>query len=298
MIQHRALVRHLLKTVPDDRIRNRCALMNTRIRCAEVEARKSGALQGPRAQEPWQITIPTRIGWFSKIIECKTMSKSLGRNKTSKSNNLNRPEQLANVNMNANPAQSFMARKVLRPNTKIMGCYILLWISEKWGEGSFSSRPNCKTLPSRGGPSERQVRDPIMGDPDHSSMSKGLTVAMLKDSYSLLQHHSQHLAASSVFGNQLINTILTHGPQSTTHSAGTNQTGAACCEPSTPGDSWRSIDLCKSSVQFKKEVWALRLKQRTHNWHPSCLIKGKSTGMNPPSQDLALNRSLCKQNGI
>lgn len=84
----------------------------------------------------------------------------------------------------------------MRPNTKVMGCHILLWISEKRGEGSLTSRPNCKTLPSRGGPSEKQVRDPIMGDPDPNSMSKGLTVVMLKDSYSLLQHHSQHLAAS------------------------------------------------------------------------------------------------------
>lgn len=48
MIQHRGLVRHLLKELPDDRIRNKGALMNTKIRCAKVESRESGALQGPR----------------------------------------------------------------------------------------------------------------------------------------------------------------------------------------------------------------------------------------------------------
>lgn len=46
MIQRRVLVRHLLKKIPDEElIRNRCALMNTGIRCAEEEARESGALQ-------------------------------------------------------------------------------------------------------------------------------------------------------------------------------------------------------------------------------------------------------------
>lgn len=175
----------------------------------------------------------------------------------------------------------------------------MFYFTEKRGEGSFTSRPNCKTLPSRGGPSERQVlswETLIITPWAKASPSWCLKIVIV---CSNITHNTwQPPNSTSLFGNQLINTILTHGPESTTHSTGTNQTGAACCEPSTPGDSWRSIDLCKSSVQFKKEVWALRLKQRTHNWHPSCLIKGKSTGMNPPSQDLALNRSLCKQNVI
>lgn len=72
------------------------------------------------------------------------------------------------------------ARKVLRTNTKVIGCHSLLWISEKRGEGSLTSRPKCRTLSSRGEPFERQVRVPIIGDPDHNPMSKGLTVSMLK----------------------------------------------------------------------------------------------------------------------
>lgn len=102
---------------------------------------------------------------------------------TSKSNKLNHPED---VNMSANPAQSCMARQVLRTNTKVIGRPILLWISEKRGQRSLTSRPKCRTLPSRGGPSERQVCVPIMGDPDHNPLSKGLTVLMLKGIYRYL----------------------------------------------------------------------------------------------------------------
>lgn len=47
MIQCQARIRYLHRKVPDDEIRNRCALMGTGIRCAEVESQENGALQGP-----------------------------------------------------------------------------------------------------------------------------------------------------------------------------------------------------------------------------------------------------------
>ncbi|KAI9538493.1 hypothetical protein NQZ68_014254, partial [Dissostichus eleginoides] len=56
-----------------------------------------------------------------------------------------------------------------------------------------------------------------------------------------------------------------------------------------------SVRIDSSSVQFKGEVWELSLQQRAHNWHPSCLIKGESTGMDPLSQILAFIRIVCKQ---
>lgn len=61
------------------------------------------------------------------------------------------------------------------------------------------------------------------------------------------------------------------------------------------GQGSHSVHIGSSSVQFKGEVWELSLQQRTHNWHPSCLIKGESTGMDPLSQILAFITILCKQ---
>lgn len=75
--------------------------------------------------------------------------------------------------MQANPAQNCLARKVI-------GCHTLLWKSEKRRGGSLTARPKCRTVSSRGGPSERQVRVPIIGPPDHNPMSKGLAASMRK----------------------------------------------------------------------------------------------------------------------
>lgn len=47
LIQRRASVRSLLYKPSDEGIKNRCALVGTRVRCTEVEAMESGALQGP-----------------------------------------------------------------------------------------------------------------------------------------------------------------------------------------------------------------------------------------------------------
>lgn len=47
IIQRWTSVRNLPLKAPDEGVRNRCALTETRIRHAEVEAMESGALQGP-----------------------------------------------------------------------------------------------------------------------------------------------------------------------------------------------------------------------------------------------------------
>lgn len=51
IIHRRASVRSLPLKTPDEEIGNRSALTETRIRRAEVEARESGALQGPHEGE-------------------------------------------------------------------------------------------------------------------------------------------------------------------------------------------------------------------------------------------------------
>lgn len=51
-----------------------------------------------------------------------------------------------------------------------------------------------------------------------------------------------------------------------------------------------------SSVRFNGEVWELGLQQKVHNWHPSRLIKGESSGVDPSSQIQAFICAVCKQN--
>ena len=102
---------------------------------------------------------------------------------------------------------------------------------------------------------------------------------------------------------------LTADDESTTHFTVTFQIQAACCLPAgsiscappfpcslktSAGRGRLSVHIDNSSVQFNGEVWELRPQQRAHNWHPSCLIKGKSTGMDP--QISAFIGMVCKQN--
>ena len=108
---------------------------------------------------------------------------------------------------------------------------------------------------------------------------------------------------------------LTTDDESTIHFSVTFQIQAACCVLSrsasclppvlypplwnfnmSAGQGRHSIHISSSSFQFKEEVWELSLEQRTHNWHPSCLIKGESSGMDPLSHILAFIRIVCKQN--
>lgn len=81
--------------------------------------------------------------------------------------------------------------------------------------------------------------------------------------------------------------------ESTTHFTLTSQRRAARRAPApavsrlpgslkmSPGPGRHSVHIDNSSVQFNGEVWELRLQQRVHNWHPSSLIKGESSGMDP-----------------
>lgn len=152
--------------------------------------------------------------------------------------------------------------------TEMLQCPFL-WISEKRGDGSLTSKPKCRTPPC--GSSTRQWNVPIVGDPDHKPMSKGWAPLFILGT--LFTHLDTHNSAIKklinhlpLLGNLLILPLFLEINRSIpnytdmcsgiNHSFNCNQL-ALSLQP--PGDIWRSTYHCKSNVQFKKEVWELML---------------------------------------